>query len=30
MKDVAPAYRYYFDYLTAERRSELPGAPHFW
>jgi para-nitrobenzyl esterase len=30
MKGIAPAYGYYFDYVTPSRRGEWPGAPHGW
>lgn len=28
MRDVAPGYAYYFDYLTKNIRPAYPGAPH--
>ena len=30
MQGHAPAYGYFFDYLTAARRGVFPGVPHGW
>jgi para-nitrobenzyl esterase len=30
IKGMAPAFGYYFDYVTPSRRGEWPGAPHGW